>query len=1656
MQTRQPFVSKSRNLGNEHRMKITNCGSGVHAREVAGVQKLQSLPAKWFAYTNLDLIFSINKTREIDVVLVAPDRVLLIDFKDWRGPIWSSNGSWMNDRSNLGASPVPKLLENVRSLHPLLKTHFTKNGAGAKPIVPFVQGLVVITSDADFSRIDENERKLVCHIDEFVRSIVDPVRRNSRFGTVPHFSESNPFTEDPWRQRLMSFFNAGSGQVAPGMRTYGNFSAQSEAATFVHRGEIFSEYDAIDKKSPRTLGTLRLWDFSKADARFQNEDGRNQIAGREREVYGYIKDVSPDAEAAILNPLAEDPDRSVRHWEVFDRRRGLRRFREWLRIEGATLPRDEKIEISRQILSRISHLHDVSISHQDIGPHSIWVERPSQVKISHLMTARYRELQTLGANRFQFLSSALSPEDFFGLEDSSGATKDVYLAAGLIHQLLFGSEPIQEKPLEPGQWNPSVDPQRHYVELHSWFESCLSLEPSARYPDANQALSAFNRNTEAKPTKAEVFAGLERFGAHFKSQKSFISAYPSSVDIKDSIAVDIWKSGQDDDARFVKLWKTANWGSVDKIGTRLLSSLQYAEEIKLRRPEACVPIIDIAWLGDAIGIVQPFLTAPTLHELMTSSSGLVIDCKRAVRFSLALCKIVSQFHEEGFAHGDIKPSNILVTSDPIDCPKLVDVIEFAPVQDGVMRTERYSPAIGGKLERDRFAVGKIVEELLSPFCEVEHDLKRVLGAVEACRSAAPVNATIAPLVEALEAYLKAETAAASQVLTIVLRNSETHPFEADEGCYFIRLDQKQPGFFIRGLYEEIAVDCTEAGEPIAGRRRSIDQSKIYRIAKHEFMSMNGEIIVRSGSASDCSELKMVTTSFEFIDVWKNRSARVQTEIAEPDGEAEVGGDESLDVLVSKSINLDHIKLPKLPSVEPLWRALIDAESQLITKGTALSESSFHRDSSRHVLAFELEAGTFDFNDSDSVGVECLDRNGRWRRIGSLDVQRSTPELIVIENGSLHVSSSSTVLVSTGQVLKFTSHFEEQSRKRRTSAVDRIINGQAGIPNLIEAFGQGSGFAITQSLIEPTNKDLARYGLNAAQASAFKKVLGCRPLGAVQGPPGTGKTKFIAALVHFALKRGIVSNVLLASQSHEAVNNATEAVLRLFSEDDQTPSLLRVGNDAVVSESLRPFHSEKLEQLCKDRFKAQFRYRVETAAASLGIPTKVLDFFIDLEEKVRPLLTQYLKRAVSSDTIVSTSAQNSLASALSIWNFSIPTEISDQHSVTGVLDSFISEYNMREPFEGRASPEALRRLRQLAELCHDFLSTVSTARRSFEPFLAGTREIVSGTCVGLGRPSLGLTNTYFDLVIVDEAARCTASELAVPIQSARWAVLVGDQRQLEPTHPESVVDTVSKITGIDVQEVLRSDFERLFETPASERVCSALDTQYRMLAPIGSAISSAFYDGMLFNGREDHVLPPHILPEELSSPIAWIETDSLGTSGYQSSAKGSKSLRNVKEADVIEAILKRLNSKEEFVEFVRSQSDREHVIGIICMYSEQKDLIRRRLATLDICSELKQTIKLDTVDGYQGKENAMVIVSLVRNNHGGNPTSSGTIQQGFLAKPNRINVAMSRAMDRLVVVGARARWPKGSPLEKFSTAIRAQEANAQAASWDARDFLSARQ
>jgi hypothetical protein len=1605
-------------------LKIINCGTGIHAREITGVSLLAGLPSHWFAYTNLDLAIAAGASREIDVIIVAEDRILVVDLKDWKGPIESREGRWYNHGHDHGPSPVKKIGQNSRDIFIQLEAHLKKHLKGKPYKVPKVQGLVVLTQTGDLGGIAESEVRSVMPVAAFTAALKSVPMRIATFGAAP---PDKPLTDPEWKDQLSKFFNVSKGVFTPGRRMYGGFYASSPQPVFKHPNGIYAEFEASDERQSPTLGVLRLWDFTRAETRFQTEAGRGEIAGREQEVVAYLHDRSDDCENVIVDGRVRDPEYSVQYWEVYDRRRRLHRLLDFAGTELNELGRADRIELARQLLTAVNSLHLAEATHLDLGQHSIWLQRPSTVKLSHLMAASYPDVRSLGESRFQFLSTGRLPEDEFG-DKGSPKRRDVFLTAAAAHRILFGAGP--KAPDGCPEWNGTADAAGDFIELHEWFAKALAWDPQLRHGDAGEALAAFNAATAVRPTPAEVLEGLERHKGAVKSQYQLFTAYPPDGGmLRDDETGMRWRSRRDEGDVLVKVWKRAAWGDQQREGPRILAFLDRTSELAAVQPEGCPKVLEGMWLGDAIVLVQEWLELPNLATVI--ADGTFDDVNARLQLVGALADRVEKLHALRIAHGDLKPTNILVDPSTPDSPMLVDLVDFTAAADGEIANMRFAPESGGRYERDRFAITAVAEELLGQ--DGSSATLRVRDAIREIRTAEAPNATLLPILDAL----RVADRDASALERIVLRtpDSEAGPLLADEGKYYLRRPPWGRALIIRGACEEIEIKLGLDNAPIAVLRRAVDQGRIRFVTRFEFGHLEAAIVLEPAPMADLAQLDALLRREDVVAALAPGSATsVESDAQEervPEREGTPGEPPEDDLI--EAIAAAPVPNGKV-DVGRLWQALIDAEGELVTYGQVSEDSGFDASATRHKAHFDLLSGSFDYNRNDSVMVEREDRHGNWRPVGHLDLQRSKPDFIFVESFRPH-QRGAPPLVEQGEELRFRSRMEQKSLDRRQAAVQRVVGKVSRTRDLIHVIDPRT-HAKPRTLLDRIAPERLKehYGLNDQQAAALSAVLATRPLALVQGPPGTGKTVFIAALVHAALTHGLARNVLLSSQAHEAVNNAAEAVLKLFAKAGDAPSILRVGNEGVVSDRLLPFHVERVEKLQKDRFRAELRERLGVAARALGIPADLADNLAHVEHAIRPVANR-----ITDLDGEAANAQRVAALRETIRQQLLPLQVDAsvayETPADQIIGDIVSACVRQLPPDERPSLDRVARYQSVAAIARDFIGSVSTEHRSFETFLAGTRQIVAGTCVGLGRSSLGLTSTPFDLVIVDEAARCTASELAVPAQAGSWIVLVGDQEQLQPQHPESVVEKVAKELHVSEAEVARSDFERVFESAYGREAGHTLRRQYRMLPAIGEIVSRSFYERQLEHGRHDPIIDPGALPAELGSPVVWIDTAPLGERGKQGDPNHRKSLSNAAEADAIVALLRRLGEGEEFVTWLGAQSAHAHAIGVICAYSAQRDLVRRKLALSSVNQTVREALKVDTIDSYQGKENPIVIVSLVRNNwFGTRENGTAVIRPGFLAKPNRINVAMSRAMDRLVIVGSRSRWAAGGPMDKITRAF----------------------
>lgn len=247
----------------------------------------------------------------------------------------------------------------------------------------------------------------------------------------------------------------------------------------------------------------------------------------------------------------------------------------------------------------------------------------------------------------------------------------------------------------------------------------------------------------------------------------------------------------------------------------------------------------------------------------------------------------------------------------------------------------------------------------------------------------------------------------------------------------------------------------------------------------------------------------------------------------------------------------------------------------------------------------------------------------------------------------------------------------------------------------------------------------------------------------------------------------------------------------------------------------------------------------------------------------------------------------------------------------------------------------------------------------------------------------LGDRRFDLVVIDEACQSTEPGCWIPVLRADRLVLAGDHCQLPPT----VLSKQAAKEGLEV-----SLLERLVGL-YGDRVTRRLNVQYRMHDQIMNFSSEQFYDGTLHShdSVSGHVLTDlDYVDEQLVTlePVTFI--DSAGAEWDEEIEPDGLSKRNIQEAELV---LRKITE-------LQDAGLRGRDIAVIAPYAAQVRWLRQ--------NSPDERVEIDTVDGFQGREKEAVIISLVRSN------AEGEI--GFLADARRMNVALTRARRKLIVIG----------------------------------------
>jgi superfamily I DNA and/or RNA helicase len=549
-------------------------------------------------------------------------------------------------------------------------------------------------------------------------------------------------------------------------------------------------------------------------------------------------------------------------------------------------------------------------------------------------------------------------------------------------------------------------------------------------------------------------------------------------------------------------------------------------------------------------------------------------------------------------------------------------------------------------------------------------------------------------------------------------------------------------------------------------------------------------------------------------------------------------------------------------------------------------------------------------------------------------------------------------------------------------------------------------------------------LNESQQEVVKAALATEDFLIVQGPPGTGKTTFITEVVLQTLKANPDARILLSSQTHVALDNALERIQA----KNPNLKLVRLGNHERVSENVHSLLLEEQMEQWREGAIAKGQEFIDNWSAQRGISqhnSEIATLFQEMKTLVTKIeslrgdvniwkhdLDEILAinyNPENPDSLLETKIPKdkleecqSIEAEISMLRKQLKEAREQQKEKAKRLKELtgssinkllrLSVQEIEEQINKLIDPNApdAKMLQRLIAIQGEWFDQFGRNEKFNAPLIKRS-QVVAGTCIGIPRD---IQDIEFDLCIVDEASKATATEVLVPIaRSHRW-ILVGDPKQLPPFRDEASRDSdfLDKydLTQEDIRETL---FDRLLRT-LPDGCHKMLTIQHRMVAPIGNLVSECFYDGQLKSARTD--LDQH-LRSVLPQPVTWLTTTKLPNSREQSA---NSSFNNICEVNVIVQFLKHLNQTA-----VKAQ--KKYSVAVLTGYAAQLKLLDRNLAS-ELNNWQALTVECNTVDAFQGREADIAVYSVTRSNKEG--------KVGFLRDAERLNVALSRGKVGLVIVG----------------------------------------
>jgi serine/threonine protein kinase len=1022
-------------------------------------------------------------------------------------------------------------------------------------------------------------------------------------------------------------------------------------------------------------------------------------------------------------------------------------------------------------------------------------------------------------------------------------------------------------------------------------------------------------------------------------------------------------------------------------------------------------------------LVFPWVGSPLNHVLAERGAIAWEEWWRV--YGRPLLDALAHAHRQDVAHRDLKPDNVLIAED--GHPMLADfgvaklLRQAAPgltMADHVSRPfAPPEPDIGVHTRtRDLHAWAA-----LTCFAVSGHEPGRALRVEDpyTVLDAAAAAARGALLVTVADALTRCfdepqrRPAAASQLLADLDNHCGTGvplPSEPDG-----RLQIRVPPTVERQLEEQYDVMSADVRDLL---RRTINDAVVLAHGQRpgEYRVVGHELSLRVRASGDGRALQVVSATAsdpEQIDRDRDRgwAATVQFTL-DPVPDSEESAD-ALSVLaheVAVQRDMATRKREEAQRLRPVtkWRGALKALSQ---QQAALADpipyEDVRRSSKRRTMIFTTREaapqrmlGQQRAAPADGGGTFA----GEVVHVGGQEVV-----LLPLEGSSRDPLTASELAVDTRAALS--------ALQRQESALSDLRYGRAHREGLIDLLVDPAIAAVARSVREP----ILRQDLDDDKRTALRAALGEPDLMVVQGPPGTGKTRLIAEMIVQQLHSQPEARILVASQTHVALDNALQRIRGL----DPSLKLLRVArsDERRVADDVEDLRLDaQLEAWRADAVRSGKAWLSRWAAAAGVSTTDVkaamdldalaaeIDQIISLRGAIGALSARLRELGGAPTAALAASATADSARAVAA---ELPPRRADLRATEArareLIVALAEQGQLRrgarlrdlEPNDLRQRAAALapdtsdgQRCRELTELLSQWHARFGQTSE-FSAAALSRAQVVGATCVGLGAVR-GLNTVTFDLCIIDEASRATAPELFIPmVRSARY-VLVGDERQLPPyLDAEALSDATLEPFGLS-----RGELEQPFFSYVAERLPEAnvvtLTVQHRMHPVIGTLVSDCFYDGRLHSAREHTPLMSR-LQVVAPAPVTWVTT---AKHANRREGQRGDSIFNDAEAAVVAQLVEQLTQ-------AASRWRETLSVAVLTPYRAQRKIVADRLAAQPEHPDALQ-VAVHTVDSFQGQEADVVIYSATRSNPAG--------RLGFTRERPRLNVALSRGRELLIIVG----------------------------------------